>query len=165
MEISVFPEKSYVFIPDADDCFLPAKVLTTFKRGEKGTVEIVDIASKNPNKAKEEKKRSKNVTLTPDQSKQIMGMDAESLSGMENMVSLKQLNNASILHNLRLRFANDEIYTSIGTILVSVNPFKVLPLYTPKIMYNFITLGRLEKNTYINIHNLCMLLLLLLLLL
>lgn len=148
-EISILTEKSYCFIPDADECFLPAKVLTTFKRGDKGTVEIVEIASKNASKRQEEKKRAKTVTLNPDQSKQIMGMDAESLQGMANMVALKQLNNASILHNLRIRFYNDEIYTAIGTILVSVNPFKVLPLYTPKIIDDFISLGSTKNQPHV----------------
>ena len=38
----------------------------------------------------------------------------------------------SILHNLRIRFKEDLIYTNISSILISVNPFKLLPLYTPE---------------------------------
>jgi len=39
------------------------------------------------------------------------------------------------LHNLRMRFAEDLIYTNIGSILVSLNPFKFFPhLYTPELI-------------------------------
>ncbi|CAE7457866.1 mhcA [Symbiodinium microadriaticum] len=40
----------------------------------------------------------------------------------------------SILHNLRIRYKEDRIYTSVSSILISVNPFKLLPLYTPEIL-------------------------------
>jgi hypothetical protein len=33
-----------------------------------------------------------------------------------------------------LRFKEGIIYTNVSSILVSVNPFKLLPLYTPEIM-------------------------------
>ena len=50
------------------------------------------------------------------------------------MVALNDLNEASILHNLRMRFKKDKCYTDVGTILVSVNPFKLLlDLYTPDV--------------------------------
>jgi myosin heavy subunit len=40
----------------------------------------------------------------------------------------------SILHNLRIRYREDKIYTNISSILISVNPFKLLPLYTPEVL-------------------------------
>ena len=40
----------------------------------------------------------------------------------------------SILHVLRIRFKQDRIYTNISAILISVNPFKLLPLYTPEML-------------------------------
>jgi len=40
----------------------------------------------------------------------------------------------SILHNLRCRYREDKIYTNISSILISVNPFKLLPLYTPEML-------------------------------
>ena len=36
-----------------------------------------------------------------------------------------------------MRFMTDRIYTNIGDILISVNPFKMLPLYTPQVMETF----------------------------
>ena len=37
---------------------------------------------------------------------------------------LKELNESSILHSLRMRFGADCIYTCVSSILISVNPFK-----------------------------------------
>lgn len=37
----------------------------------------------------------------------------------------------AILANLQQRFKKDQIYTNIGTVLLSINPHKKLPLYTP----------------------------------
>ena len=36
---------------------------------------------------------------------------------------MDEVNEATILHNLRCRFQNGDIYTNIGRILVSINPF------------------------------------------
>lgn len=51
---------------------------------------------------------------------------------VENLTVLDDLNENSLLNILRTRFRRDMIYSNIGTILVSVNPFKPLPLYTPQ---------------------------------
>ena len=42
----------------------------------------------------------------------------------DDMVRMSDVNEATILRNLKLRFNNDRIYTNIGTILVAMNPFK-----------------------------------------
>jgi len=60
--------------------------------------------------------------------------DAEGVKLVEDMVKLADLKEASILHNLRERFAQGDIYTKIGSILVSVNPFQVLNIYTTEIL-------------------------------
>ena len=52
----------------------------------------------------------------------------------EDLVLVDNMNEGLIIHNLRERFKQNKIYTNIGTILISVNPFKRLPLYTPSMM-------------------------------
>jgi len=46
--------------------------------------------------------------------------------GVADLVSLTDVNTGVMLHNLRLRYAQDEIYTAIGPILISVNPYRKL---------------------------------------
>ena len=42
---------------------------------------------------------------------------------------LIHINEASVLHNLHLRFASKHIYTYVGSILIALNPFELLPIY------------------------------------
>ncbi len=44
--------------------------------------------------------------------------------GLDDMVKLEDISEATILNNLRRRFLDNNIYTSIGQILISINPFK-----------------------------------------
>lgn len=44
--------------------------------------------------------------------------------GIDDLLSLEDFNEGSLLYTIRLRYKNANIYTSIGTpILISVNPF------------------------------------------
>ncbi|KAK3585324.1 hypothetical protein CHS0354_040273 [Potamilus streckersoni] len=53
-------------------------------------------------------------------------------SGVDDMVLLQKISEGAIVENLKKRFMDDVIYTYIGPVLVSVNPFKNLPIYTDK---------------------------------
>ncbi|KAH8607142.1 Myosin head (motor domain) Unconventional myosin tail actin and lipid binding WW domain [Trypanosoma vivax] len=47
--------------------------------------------------------------------------------GVEDLVLLPQLSEKAIMENLKLRHSKDLIYTNIGPVLLSVNPFKNIP--------------------------------------
>lgn len=55
------------------------------------------------------------------------------------MVGIQELSEPAILHNLRQRFVTDDIYTYISSILVSVNPFKQLSIYSARVMAEYRT--------------------------
>ncbi|EED17636.1 myosin type II heavy chain, putative [Talaromyces stipitatus ATCC 10500] len=48
----------------------------------------------------------------------------------DDMAELTHLNEASVVHNLHLRYQADLIYTYSGLFLVTVNPYCPLPIYT-----------------------------------
>lgn len=50
-------------------------------------------------------------------------------NGVEDMVSLSDLNEASVLWNLRIRYDNHHIYTYVGSVLVAVNPLRMFDIY------------------------------------
>jgi myosin-1 len=57
-----------------------------------------------------------------------------------------------ILHNLKERFARKEIYTNVGTILISVNPYQSLDLYTDDVVKKYVTkaMGKeMPPHTYV----------------
>lgn len=47
-----------------------------------------------------------------------------------DLTSLSFLNEPSILHTLRQRYATDVIYSHAGPVLIAINPFKRVDLYT-----------------------------------
>ncbi|XP_064628723.1 unconventional myosin-XV-like isoform X2 [Lineus longissimus] len=49
--------------------------------------------------------------------------------GIEDMVNLSDLNEASLLWNLRTRYEKENIYTYTGSILVAVNPYTFFKIY------------------------------------
>uniref|UniRef100_A0A672JQ77 Myosin IXAa n=1 Tax=Salarias fasciatus TaxID=181472 RepID=A0A672JQ77_SALFA len=67
-----------------------------------------------------------------------------------DLCCLPELNERTLLDNLRSRFRQEKIYTYVGSILIVINPFKFLPIYNPKYvkMYDNHTLGDLEPHIY-----------------
>ncbi|XP_065836979.1 unconventional myosin-Ie-like [Oscarella lobularis] len=53
-------------------------------------------------------------------------------SGVEDMVLLPKIQEGAIVDNLKKRYTEDLIYTYIGPVLISVNPFKPMPYFTEK---------------------------------
>ncbi|GAB6028580.1 Unconventional myosin-IXAa, variant 2 [Chamberlinius hualienensis] len=49
-----------------------------------------------------------------------------------DLCQLPDLNETSMLDNLKARFHNGHIYTYVGSILIALNPFKFYPIYNPK---------------------------------
>ncbi|XP_038234668.1 unconventional myosin-Ia isoform X2 [Dermochelys coriacea] len=52
--------------------------------------------------------------------------------GVGDLVLLDPLSEESLLQNLKERFAHQEIYTYIGNVVISVNPYQPLPIYSPQ---------------------------------
>jgi myosin-7 len=44
--------------------------------------------------------------------------------GVDDILKLKDFSEMSLIHTLRVRYNRDEIYTLVGTILISLNPYK-----------------------------------------
>ncbi|XP_032939181.1 unconventional myosin-Ia [Catharus ustulatus] len=56
-------------------------------------------------------------------------LDAEAVA---DLVLLDPLTEESLVQTLQERFRRQEIYTYIGNVVISVNPYKALPIYTPE---------------------------------
>ncbi|MBN3296298.1 MYO1E protein, partial [Amia calva] len=53
-------------------------------------------------------------------------------SGVDDMVLLSKINEDAIVENLKKRYMDDWIFTYIGPVLISVNPFKQMPYFGDK---------------------------------
>uniref|UniRef100_A0A3B3VAF3 Myosin IEb n=1 Tax=Poecilia latipinna TaxID=48699 RepID=A0A3B3VAF3_9TELE len=54
------------------------------------------------------------------------------VSGVDDMVLLSKISEDAITDNLKKRYMDDYIFTYIGPVLISVNPFKQLPYFTER---------------------------------
>ena len=62
---------------------------------------------------------------------------------------ISKISNEAINDNLKLRFQNGEIYTYIGHVLVSVNPFRDLGIYTDQVLDSYRGKNRLEMPPHV----------------
>ncbi|XP_061923619.1 unconventional myosin-Ib isoform X4 [Entelurus aequoreus] len=56
----------------------------------------------------------------------------DNMIGVGDMVLLEPLSEDSFIENLRKRFDHNEIYTYIGSVVISMNPYKSMLIYSPE---------------------------------
>uniref|UniRef100_A0A8C5FNV0 Myosin VIIBa n=1 Tax=Gadus morhua TaxID=8049 RepID=A0A8C5FNV0_GADMO len=116
----------YVWLDSGTGVPIGARV----KESEKGKLQLVDDEGK------------EQAALRP--------MHPTSVEGVEDMIRLGDLTEAGLLRNLLVRHKEGSIYTYTGSILVAVNPYKVLPIYTAEQvhMYTDRRLGELPPHVF-----------------
>ncbi|MES1907959.1 MAG: hypothetical protein MHM6MM_000983 [Cercozoa sp. M6MM] len=58
---------------------------------------------------------------------------------LPNLVALEEFTAGAVLHQLRQRYLRGDIYTNIGDIVISINPYRLLPLFTPRVMERYLS--------------------------
>ncbi|XP_070589187.1 unconventional myosin-VI isoform X4 [Erythrolamprus reginae] len=82
---------------------------------------------------------------------QVFPAEEDSKKDVEDNCSLMYLNEATLLHNIRVRYSKDRIYTYVANILIAVNPYFDIPkLYSLDIIkkYQGKSLGTLAPHVY-----------------
>ncbi len=78
------------------------------------------------------------LTYSVPKGRALNPLNIASLSMLQHdLVLLEDMSDGMILHNLRERFMKDQIYCGVGSILIAMNPFKRLPLYTPDVIERY----------------------------
>ncbi len=112
----------WVWVPHPTQCYVPARVIETSSR--KYLVEKEDGKKKKVDKGSA-------IKLLRSSLKRIVA----------DLTLLDDMTAPLILHCLRKRFEDNKIYTNVGTILISVNPYQRLPLYTDAVIKRYINRG------------------------
>ncbi|KAG5729993.1 Myosin-11 [Termitomyces sp. T112] len=125
-----FNEKKWVWVPDVREGYLAGWV----NREEEDSAEVVMAAGGE-------------FRRVPFES--LFKMNPPKFDRVEDIADLTFLNEASVVHNLRLRYGSGAIYTYSGLFLVAINPYQNLPLYTDGIIQQYRNKRRDENPPHI----------------
>ncbi|GMS83847.1 hypothetical protein PENTCL1PPCAC_6022, partial [Pristionchus entomophagus] len=118
-----YDSKKNVWLPDAEEGYIAAEIKST--KGDMTTV----VTAKGDSTVKKDL---------------LQEMNPPKFEKTEDMSNLSFLNDASVLHNLRARYASMLIYTYSGLFCVVINPYKRLPIYTDSVARMFMGKRRTE---------------------
>jgi myosin heavy subunit len=120
---------SLCWAPDEQEVYRLVKIIREDTNGGKYQVAHYSLASLSA--------AEKTVTISSAGTYPVHNLD-ELSSPPSDLIQLYEVHPPGILHALRTRFAHNLIYTSIGPILVSINPFKAIPgLYEDSVMQKY----------------------------
>ncbi|CAK7327540.1 unnamed protein product [Dovyalis caffra] len=68
---------------------------------------------------------------------ELLPANPDILEGVDDLIQLSYLNEPSVLHNIKHRYAQDLIYSKAGPVLIAVNPFKDIPIYGNEILTSY----------------------------
>ncbi|GBG32611.1 Myosin-11 [Hondaea fermentalgiana] len=126
---------TWVWVPDEDEGYLPGLLMQSRPDGRS----VVQLENGNE------------VTTRPGQ--QVFPLTKSSLARTErDLTLLDSLDEGLILYNLRERFEKQQqIYTWIGTILISINPYETFPIYGVENIYTYKNRGNriLDPHVYV----------------
>uniref|UniRef100_A0A8C8SEQ1 Myosin-7B n=1 Tax=Pelusios castaneus TaxID=367368 RepID=A0A8C8SEQ1_9SAUR len=112
-----FDGKKRAWIPDDKEAYVEVEIKES--SGGKVTVET--------------KNKETRVVKEDD----IQQMNPPKFDMIEDMAMLTHLNEASVLYNLKRRYAHWMIYTYSGLFCVTINPYKWLPVYTAPVVATY----------------------------
>uniref|UniRef100_A0A8H8CJM1 Nonmuscle myosin heavy chain b n=1 Tax=Psilocybe cubensis TaxID=181762 RepID=A0A8H8CJM1_PSICU len=113
-----FNEKKWVWVPDIREGYLAGWV----NKEEEDSAEVIMAAGGEFRKVRFE---------------ELFKMNPPKFDRVEDIADLTFLNEASVVHNLRLRYGSGAIYTYSGLFLVAINPYQHLPLYSDAIIQQY----------------------------
>nr|ACA33869.1 skeletal muscle myosin heavy chain [Ctenopharyngodon idella] len=125
-----FDAKTACYVADAKELYLKG----TIKSKDGGKVTVVLLDTREERVAKEE---------------DVHPMNPPKFDKIEDMAMMTHLNEASVLYNLKERYAAWMIYTYSGLFCATVNPYKWLPVYDAEVVAAYRGKKRMEAPPHI----------------
>ena len=57
---------------------------------------------------------------------------------LDDLIQLKDLSEFALLYKLRMRYNSGKIYTRVGAVLVAVNPYQSLPIFSEETIMEYV---------------------------
>ncbi|KAF8892706.1 myosin 5 [Infundibulicybe gibba] len=145
MAENIYSKGTRVWFEDKDQAWISAEVSTVTKGtddaikllfvDERGKEIVINTTGKDIKEGKEGLPPLRNPPL---------------LETADDLATLSHLNEPSVLHTIRNRYAQHSIYTYSGIVLIAVNPFQRVTLYGPEIIqaYSGRRRGELEPHLF-----------------
>ncbi|KAL5490141.1 MYO2 [Sanghuangporus weigelae] len=145
MADNIYSKGTRVWFPDKEQGWISAEVLQVVK-SDNDAIKLVFVDE-----------RGKEITI------ETTGKDIKDGKGdlpplrnpplletADDLATLSHLNEPSVLHTIRNRYAQHSIYTYSGIVLIAVNPFQRVTLYGPEIIqaYSGRRKGELEPHLF-----------------
>ncbi|XP_030624165.1 myosin heavy chain, fast skeletal muscle-like [Chanos chanos] len=131
-----FDAKSACFVVDAKELYLKATIQS--REGGKVTVKVQT--------GNQSIYLFQTITVKDDD---VCPMNPPKFDKIEDMAMMTHLNEASVLYNLKERYAAWMIYTYSGLFCVTVNPYKWLPVYDAEVVSAYRGKKRMEAPPHI----------------
>ncbi|KAJ4947446.1 hypothetical protein JOQ06_009481 [Pogonophryne albipinna] len=125
-----FHAKSACYVSDVKELFLKGTIL----KKDDGKVTVKVLTTEEERVVKEE---------------DVFPMNPPKYDKIEDMVMMTHLNEASVLYNLKERYASWMIYTYSGLFCATVNPYKMLPVYDMEVVNAYRGKKRMEAPPHI----------------
>ncbi|XP_041916338.1 myosin heavy chain, fast skeletal muscle-like [Alosa sapidissima] len=125
-----FDAKTACFVVDKEELYVKG----TIKKKDGGKVVVETLETKEEKTVKED---------------EVFPLNPPKYDKIEDMAMMTHLNEASVLYNLKERYAAWMIYTYSGLFCVTVNPYKWLPVYDQEVVNAYRGKKRVEAPPHI----------------
>lgn len=134
-------QRKYCWYPDDSNVFGIAEILS--ESGDEYTLQAISAENLTPVSSRTFSNKSKSTF--------IIDSTDELLNPPSDLIQLIDVHRPGILHTLRHRFQRDKIYTSVGPILIALNPFRwISGLYEEDIKMKYYRgLSNLSENPHV----------------
>lgn len=145
MAENIYSKGTRVWFEDKEHAWVSAEV-ASFTKGNDDTIKLVFIDERNKEiviNTSVKDIRDGKEGLPPLRNPPL-------LETADDLATLSHLNEPSVLHTIRNRYAQHSIYTYSGIVLIAVNPFQRVTLYGPEIIqaYSGRKRGELEPHLF-----------------
>ncbi|KAK9692967.1 Myosin type-2 heavy chain 1 [Basidiobolus ranarum] len=124
--LEVYEKDTQVWLQDQEEGWVNGQIISKKIEGTSVYFEIKNDKDQIINQEYNlEKVQTKQVELPPLCNPPI-------LEGIDDLTNLSYLHEPAVLHNIRTRYTQREIYTYSGIVLIACNPFHKVSLYSPE---------------------------------